>query len=43
MKAIVRAPDGKADYFDIVTWVLLEDTLTPYVFKICRNCILSRR
>ena len=31
----VRSPDGDTVYFDIVAWVLQEDTLAPYRFIIC--------
>ena len=29
MKAMVHSPDGDNNFFDIVTWVLQEDTLVP--------------
>ena len=40
MKAKVCSSDGDTDFFDIVAGVLKGDTLTPYLFMICRDFIL---
>ena len=34
-KAMVHLPNGDTDYFNIITGVLQEDTLAPYMFIIC--------
>ena len=39
-KVKVRSPDGDTDYFDIVAGVLQGDTLAPYLFIICLDCVL---
>ena len=39
-KVKVRCPDGDTDYFVIVAGVLLGDTLAPYHFIICLDCVL---
>ena len=39
-KVKVRPPDGGTYYFDIVTSVLLGDTLTSYLFIICLDYVL---
>ena len=39
-KLKVRSPDGDTEYFDIVAWVLQEDTLAPYHFIICLDYVL---
>ena len=39
-KVKVRSPDGNTDYFDIVAGVLQGDTLAPYFFIICLDCVL---
>ena len=39
-KVKVRSPDGDTEYFDIVAGVLKGDTLTPYIFIICLDCVL---
>ena len=39
-KVKVRSPDRDTDYFDIVAGVLQGDTLAPYLFIICLNCVL---
>ena len=36
----VRSPDGDTEYFDIVAGVLQGDTLAPYLFIICLDCVL---
>ena len=36
----VRSPDEDTNYFDIVAWVLLGDTLAPYLFIICLDYVL---
>ena len=36
----IRSPDGDTDYFDIVAGVLQGDTLAPYLFIICLDCVL---
>ena len=35
----VRSPDGDTEYFDIVAGVLQGDTLAPYLFIICLDCV----
>ena len=37
-KVKIRSPDG--DYFSIVVGVLQRDTLAPYLFIICLDCVL---
>ena len=37
---MVRSHDGDTDFFDIVTGVLLGDTLPPYLFLIYFDSIL---
>ena len=39
-KVKVRSLDGDTGYFDIVTGVLLGDTLAPYLFIICLDYVL---
>ena len=39
-KVKVHSPDGDTDYFDIVAGVLQRDTLAPYCFIICLDCML---
>ena len=39
-KVKVRSPDGDTEYFDIVAGVLQWDTLAPYLFIICLDCVL---
>ena len=39
-KVKVRSPDGDTEYFDIVAGVLQGDTLAPYLFIICLDCML---
>ena len=39
-KVIVRSPDGDTEHFDIVAGVLQGDTLAPYLFIICLDCVL---
>ena len=39
-KVKVHSPDGDTDYFDIVTGVLQEDTLAPYLFIMCLDYVL---
>ena len=34
-KAMVRSPDGDANFFDIVAEILQSDTLALYMFTIC--------
>ena len=41
MKAIGCSPDGDNDFFNIVTGVLQGDTLMPYTFIICQDCVLK--
>ena len=41
-KVKVRSPDGDTEYFDIVTGVLQEDTLSPYLFIFCLDYILRK-
>ena len=36
---MVCTPDGNNSFFDIVTRVLLGDTLVPYLFIICQNYV----
>ena len=40
-KAKVRPPDGDTHFFNIVVAVLQGDTLTRYVFIICRDYVLQ--
>ena len=40
-KAMFHSPDGDTDFFKIVTGVLKGNTLVPYLFIICLDCILS--
>ena len=35
MKAIIHSPDDDTDFFAIVSGVLQEDILAPYLFIIC--------
>ena len=39
-KVKVRSPDGDTEYFDILARVLQRDTLAPYLFIICLDCVL---
>ena len=39
-KVKVRSPDGDTEYLDIVARVLQGDTLAPYLFIICQDCVL---
>ena len=39
-KVKVQSPDGDTEYFDIVAGVLQGDTLAPYLFIICLDCVL---
>ena len=39
-KVKVCSPDGNIDYFDIVVDMLQGDTLAPYLFIICPDCVL---
>ena len=39
-KVKVRSPDGDTECFDIVAGVIQEDTLAPYLFVICLDCVL---
>ena len=39
-KVKVSSPDGDTEYFDIVAGVLQGDTLAPYLFIICLDCVL---
>ena len=39
MKAIVHSHNGDTSFFNIVAGVLQGDTLTPYMFIICRDLI----
>ena len=39
-KVKIRSPDGDTEYFDIVAGVLQGDTLAPYLFIICLDCVL---
>ena len=34
-KAMVHSPDGDTDFFDIITGILQENTLVPFLFVIC--------
>ena len=36
----VRFPDGNTDYFNIVAGMLQGDTLAPYLFILCLDCVL---
>ena len=40
MKAMVCLPDSETEFFDIITRVLQEDRLAPFLFKICFDYIL---
>ena len=40
-KVKVRSPDGDTEYFDIVARVLQGDTLSPYLFIICLDYVLT--
>ena len=40
-KVKVHSPDWNTDFFDIVTGVPLENTLTPYLFIICLDFVLQ--
>ena len=37
---MVRSPDGNTNFFDILAGVLQGDTLAPYIFVICLDCVL---
>ena len=37
--AMVCSPDGDTNSFDIFTGVLQGDTLAPYMFMICLDCV----
>ena len=39
-KVKVCSSDRDSDYFDIVAGVLQGDTLAPYLFTICLDCVL---
>ena len=39
-KVKARSPDGDTYYFEIVAGVLQGDTLPPYLFIICLDCVL---
>ena len=39
-KAMVCSSNGDTDFFDIVTEFLQGDTLAPYLFIICLECVL---
>ena len=39
-KVKLRSPDGDTDFFDVVTGVMLGDTLAPYQFIICLDYVL---
>ena len=39
-KAMVRSADGNIDFLNLVTGILLGDTLSSYLFIICLNCLL---
>ena len=39
-KVKVCSPDGDTDFFDIVTGILKGETLAPYLFFICLDCLL---
>ena len=41
-KAKVHSVDGDTDYFDVLAGVLQGDTLAPYLFIICLDCVLVR-
>ena len=41
MKTMVCWPDGDAVFFDIVSWILQEDTLASFLFKICLDYVLQ--
>ena len=41
IKVKVCSPDGDTEYFDIVAGVLQRDTLAPYIFIICLDCVLG--
>ena len=36
------SPDGDTDYFDIAAGVLQGDTLAPYMYIICQDCMLRK-
>ena len=40
-KVKVCLPDGDTDFFDIVANMLQEDSLVPYLFIICLDCVLQ--
>ena len=37
---MVLTPNGDTDFFNIVDRVLQRDTLAPYLFITCQNCVL---
>ena len=41
MKAVVCLLDEDTDFFDIVSGILLGDTLAPYMFIICQDYLLQ--
>ena len=40
IKAVVHSPDGDIEFFDIVTSILQEYTLEPYMFIIYQAYVL---
>ena len=41
MKVRICSYDRDSDFFNIVTWVLQEDTLAPNLFLICLDYLLQ--
>ena len=39
-KAMILSPDRDTNFFDIVAWILQNDTLAPYLFMICQDNVL---
>ena len=38
---MVRSPDGDTQFFEITTYVLQSETITPFMFIICLDYVLK--